>query len=287
MKLLALRAARLKTLAAQKLENRKCLRCLKTFGRTIKPGYKETWPVYRRRRFCSRNCLTSLPQTKCETCKKKFRRSPQGRLRFCSWKCRKAAQAPKLKTRFCRACKKPISRYMPSGAFRSDHRYQLLRFCSRVCGKSKVRRPLRFCKFCKKPCGRSPVRKWCSNKCRKAAGGFVTLGSWKGKTTLTTKNWGRAAQEAKAWSEAVYARDKSICRRCGEPCKARGRIAHHVKSYDKYPALRYRVSNGLTLCRACHKKEHPEIGAKTQFGTPGGVAGIQKEIKALRATEKH
>ena len=35
--------------------------------------------------------------------------------------------------------------------------------------------------------------------------------------------------------------------------------AHHKLSYAEYPKLRYRVSNGETLCVDCHADEHPEI----------------------------
>lgn len=30
--------------------------------------------------------------------------------------------------------------------------------------------------------------------------------------------------------------------------------AHHIKSWKNYPKLRYKVSNGKTLCYECHHK---------------------------------
>ena len=32
--------------------------------------------------------------------------------------------------------------------------------------------------------------------------------------------------------------------------------AHHKKSWNDYPDLRYEMRNGITLCIPCHKKVH-------------------------------
>lgn len=59
------------------------------------------------------------------------------------------------------------------------------------------------------------------------------------------------------WRNAVFVRDGYACQRC----KSKNRIqAHHVKSWQKYPELRFDVTNGVTLCFDCHAKEHPHIG---------------------------
>lgn len=45
--------------------------------------------------------------------------------------------------------------------------------------------------------------------------------------------------------------------RCVE-CGRRGKLqAHHVKDWADYPALRFDVSNGVTLCIDCHCVKHP------------------------------
>lgn len=60
-----------------------------------------------------------------------------------------------------------------------------------------------------------------------------------------------------AWRSAVYERDGYACCECG----ATGQLnAHHVKQWAHYPALRFDVDNGITLCPACHAKRHPHIG---------------------------
>ena len=55
----------------------------------------------------------------------------------------------------------------------------------------------------------------------------------------------------KQWRKAVFARDNYTCREC----KKVGVYleAHHIKSWAKYPKLRYKIDNGLTLCEDCHK----------------------------------
>ena len=54
----------------------------------------------------------------------------------------------------------------------------------------------------------------------------------------------------KNWREEVFQRDDWTC----QICEAKGGFLHphHIKSYTHFPALRYRVGNGLTLCVPCH-----------------------------------
>jgi 5-methylcytosine-specific restriction endonuclease McrA len=65
----------------------------------------------------------------------------------------------------------------------------------------------------------------------------------------------RAGIDFRLWREAVFARDNWTCQRC---LKRGGQILHphHIKSFAKYPELRFAIDNGTTLCRDCHKLEH-------------------------------
>jgi hypothetical protein len=65
----------------------------------------------------------------------------------------------------------------------------------------------------------------------------------------------RHTADLKRWRRDVYARDGYRCQHCGD---ARGGNlhAHHIKSFATHPELRFDVSNGLTLCKPCHKAEH-------------------------------
>jgi hypothetical protein len=74
--------------------------------------------------------------------------------------------------------------------------------------------------------------------------------NWKGGISgdeRTTKQ-----RRYKEWRDSVFRRDDWTCRGCG----VRGIYleAHHVKAWARYPAFRYQVSNGLSLCRDCHAK---------------------------------
>jgi hypothetical protein len=59
------------------------------------------------------------------------------------------------------------------------------------------------------------------------------------------------------WRKAVFARDGYVCQECGSKERIQ---AHHIKGWQKHPLLRFEVSNGATLCFACHAQKHPHIG---------------------------
>ena len=61
--------------------------------------------------------------------------------------------------------------------------------------------------------------------------------------------------EYRNWRKAVFERDNYTCQNifCG---KRGGYLeAHHIRSYAEHPELRLEISNGVTLCRSCHKRE--------------------------------
>lgn len=53
----------------------------------------------------------------------------------------------------------------------------------------------------------------------------------------------------------VKKRDKYRCQMpgCGE-LRKHELVVHHIKIWAQYPALRFNVTNGITLCRSCHKR---------------------------------
>lgn len=74
---------------------------------------------------------------------------------------------------------------------------------------------------------------------------------WKGG-----KAWDRYKDpEYLRWRKMVLSRDNSICQFCGIQ-NVKFISAHHIKSYKEYPSLRFELSNGITLCRECHRHLH-------------------------------
>ena len=58
----------------------------------------------------------------------------------------------------------------------------------------------------------------------------------------------------RAWRIEIFKRDDYICQICGQHG---GKLeAHHIKSFKEYESLRYVNSNGVTLCKKCHKEIH-------------------------------
>jgi len=96
--------------------------------------------------------------------------------------------------------------------------------------------------------------------------------NWKGGIT-SLNNKIRKSIDHKEWAKSVYKKDNYNCQMCGLKCKANNIIAHHIKSFADYPALRFEIDNGITLCRSCHKKLHKEIGIDTRF-KKGCVASL-------------
>jgi hypothetical protein len=66
-----------------------------------------------------------------------------------------------------------------------------------------------------------------------------------------------ASGEWKELVRQVYARDRYTCQRCGESHTSRNKLhAHHIKTWAEYPALRFEISNLITLCNHCHNWVH-------------------------------
>lgn len=68
-------------------------------------------------------------------------------------------------------------------------------------------------------------------------------------------NKDRDLNKLKKWRLAVFKRDNYTCQMCG---LQKYLHAHHIKSWSEYPELRFDINNGITLCKYCHAKIHPE-----------------------------
>ena len=66
----------------------------------------------------------------------------------------------------------------------------------------------------------------------------------------------RKSAAYKQWRTTVFKRDAYTCQKCNT---TGGYLeAHHLDGFVNFPLLRIEVSNGLTLCRACHKRVRSE-----------------------------
>lgn len=71
---------------------------------------------------------------------------------------------------------------------------------------------------------------------------------WKGGVTELNKLV-RTSTSYKLWRESVFIRDNYTCIWCG----FKGYVeADHIKPFALFPALRFAIDNGRTLCKKCH-----------------------------------
>lgn len=73
--------------------------------------------------------------------------------------------------------------------------------------------------------------------------------NWKGGVTPENQT-GRQGVRIKIWKLSILQRDDYTC----QVCQQYGGQLHvdHIKPFSTHEELRYDVSNGRTLCRACH-----------------------------------
>jgi transposase len=76
--------------------------------------------------------------------------------------------------------------------------------------------------------------------------------NWRGGAVKAAHR-ARNSKEARTWSLKVKERDCWKCVKCGSKDDLH---AHHIIPWAKSKALRYDVSNGITLCIPCHQIEH-------------------------------
>ena len=81
--------------------------------------------------------------------------------------------------------------------------------------------------------------------------------SWISDRTKIKKQEERNNPNDKHWKYSVYKRDNFKCRLLDDNCC--GRLeAHHIKGWTKFPELRYKINNGITLCHAHHPRKRAE-----------------------------
>lgn len=76
------------------------------------------------------------------------------------------------------------------------------------------------------------------------------------------------------WRKDVFEHDDYTCQHCDQ--KGGQLNAHHMEDYDGNPELRTELSNGITLCKRCHKNFHHLLGRQS---TRAQVFWFLKNVK--------
>lgn len=113
--------------------------------------------------------------------------------------------------------------------------------------------------------GTRTLARYCSQHCSASAqtglrGEFAR--NWKGGR-VAEKLLIRGRIEYLEWRRSVFARDNYTCQDCGIRSGNGHAVvlhAHHIKEFSSHPELRTTLSNGLTLCKMCHRKRHTKYG---------------------------
>lgn len=79
----------------------------------------------------------------------------------------------------------------------------------------------------------------------------IKANNWQGGKTSKSMAL-RNSNKYKEWRKEILRRDSYSCIECGQV--GGELIVHHIKSFSKYPELRFDINNGITLCCLCHQK---------------------------------
>jgi len=123
--------------------------------------------------------------------------------------------------------------------------------------------------------------KYCSHKCKGKIRSTRMMGKnnqcWRGGISKDSNRL-RTSEKYMAWKLGVFERDNFTCQKCGDRCGNGNPVylqAHHIKKFSyivkyikkklplielfdaciAYPPL-WDISNGVTLCKKCHKLRH-------------------------------
>lgn len=93
---------------------------------------------------------------------------------------------------------------------------------------------------------------------------------WKSDKTNEEREMGRATLNNAEWIKKVLSRDNYTCQCCSEKDSIGNNLnAHHLDGWNWCIDKRYKIGNGITLCKSCHKNFHSIYGkgdnTKEQF----------------------
>lgn len=248
-----------------KENNCTCLQCGSQFYRS------EYYIKHGMNKYCSKECADKSKRNGaeyvCPVCGVTFyRKSSEANrnygIRYCSSSCYNSNRNHKTE-KICKTCGKSFYSYSDSS-----------KYCSSACrDMGFTTKTSRNCLVCHKPFYVKPHQiirghgRFCSMKCWHEFNRGDNHPQWNAEMTdeerAIRNGLKRDLPEYKNWRRNVFTRDNYTCRACG----ARGvRLnAHHIIPWSVDVSLRYEISNGITLCESCHKKEHKRLKKLKEF----------------------
>lgn len=79
----------------------------------------------------------------------------------------------------------------------------------------------------------------------------ISIENWEGFVSTKTDRL-KSSKQYKDWRRQVFERDNWTCQECG--VRNNKLHPHHIKAKSTHPELVFEVSNGITLCKDCHRK---------------------------------
>ena len=190
--------------------------------------------------------MRKIAVRKCKRCNKDFRKKKSDNGFYCSQRCY-FEDRKKIRIKNCIICgKRYDDLYNNKGRIChvSVKIFERSKFCSKDCffrnniGKKRMA----FSEEWRRNIGLSNRGKRTGCKSNFWKGGITPV-------NLLLRN----GSQYKDWRIFVFKRDNFTCKKCGDN-QGRNLNAHHIKSFSKYPELRFDVNNGCTLCIPCHRQ---------------------------------
>jgi len=128
-------------------------------------------------------------------------------------------------------------------------------------GKSSPKKGKKLSEETRKKISEAKRGKRFSEKHRKEMSKAIPKGEkhWNYKGGITPENRRiRESLEFRLWREAVFEKDNFTCQKCGQ--QGGYLHPHHIFNFATYIDKRFDITNGITLCKKCHREFHKKYG---------------------------
>lgn len=215
-------------------------------------------------RSCRQDARKKYLRT-CEICENEFRTAKKN-TRLCSQKCVGKLRTSKhmVETK-CKACDSELIIPLYSLAENNycDSKCYGIILAKRMTGE-RVKRIKFLCEYCGKDVLKTESRSrgvslhFCDKECFS-----LGIGKFRKDPNLSdeVRSLNRNYPEYSLWRLSVFKRDNYKCQACFTDSVTLH--AHHIYNYSSHEKLRTEVTNGITLCQACHLEFHRVYGFKS------------------------